>query len=120
MKTAAVSFESNAAGPFRSLCATMVDSMRGLGYWRAAEKDEKNGFPFTAALEWQEAAECFGWISLVSNRCWEEWERIMHLPRQLSTPIGESEVVLQLAVAALDAGAMANAAESLVPFAAAA
>ena len=69
-----------------------ADSLRGLGYWRAAEKDEKDGFPFTAAWEWQRAAECFGWTAGLSDRCWREWERIVHLPRRLANPIGESEL----------------------------
>jgi hypothetical protein len=121
MKTAAVKFESNLAGPFRSLFAITVGSVRGWDYWRAAEEDEKNGFPFTAALEWQEAAECFDWIALLSNRCWGQWERIMHLPRQLSKPIGESEeFVPQCVMAAPDTGANANGMESLVPVALAA
>jgi hypothetical protein len=116
---AAASFECNAAGPMRSLCTITADSVLGWRYWRAAEKDEKNGFPFTAAVEWQWAAECFGWLSLISDRCWREWERITHLPRRLASPIGEPEqVMLQYAPAVPDSGA--QEAEGLVHAASAA
>jgi hypothetical protein len=117
MKAAVIGFESNAAGPLRSLCAFTADSMRGVGYWRAAEEDEQDGLPFTAAQEWQRAAECFRWIAPIADRCWREWERIMHLPRNLSNPIEESEQVV-LAYATEDNGANVSATESLVASAA--
>jgi hypothetical protein len=56
-------------------------------YCLAAERDEKNGFPLTAAMEWRKAAELLGPITPMSDRCWLEWERIMHLPRHLAGPI---------------------------------
>jgi len=59
----------------------------------AARQDEKNGFPFTAAVEWHEAAELLAPITPMSDRCWREWERIMRLPRRLAGPIGTVNAV---------------------------
>jgi len=59
----------------------------GVAYRHAAARDEKNGFPFTAAVEWQKAAELLSPIPQVSDRCWQEWERIMHLPRRFAVPL---------------------------------
>ena len=56
-------------------------------YCLAARRDEKNGFPLTAALEWRKAADLVGPIGPMADRCWIEWERIMHLPRHLAGPI---------------------------------
>ena len=56
-------------------------------YCLAAQQDEKNGWPFTAALQWRKAAELFGPIASRADRCWIQWERIMHLPRHLAGPI---------------------------------
>ncbi len=55
---------------------------------RAAQRDENNGFPFTAAMEWRKAAELSSWITLLANRYWQEWEGIMKVPRRLAEPIG--------------------------------
>jgi hypothetical protein len=57
-------------------------------YCLAAQRDEKNGFPLTAAMEWRKAAELLAPITPISDRCWREWERIMRLPRRLAGPIG--------------------------------
>jgi hypothetical protein len=59
-----------------------------LRYLRAAQRDESDGLTFTAAMEWRKAAELSSCITLLSNRYWREWERIMHLPRRLAEPIG--------------------------------
>ena len=59
----------------------------GVAYRHAATRDEKNGFPFTAAVKWQKAAELLSPIPQVSDRCWQEWERIMHVPRRFAVPI---------------------------------
>jgi hypothetical protein len=56
-------------------------------YCLAAQRDEKNGFPFTAAMGWRKAAELLVPITPMSDRCWLEWERIMRLPRHLAGPI---------------------------------
>ena len=62
-------------------------------YCLAAERDEKNGFPLAAAMEWRKAAKLFGSGTPLADRCWREWERIMRLPRRLAEPIGASEAV---------------------------
>ena len=64
-----------------------------LRYRRAAQRDENNGFSFTAAMEWRRAAELSCWITPLANRYWREWERIMHLSRRLAVPIGVAQVV---------------------------
>lgn len=54
----------------------------------AAQRDEQNGFPLTAAMEWRRAAELSEPIALLAEHCWREWERLMHLPRHLASAIG--------------------------------
>lgn len=55
-------------------------------YGRAAQRDERNGFPNTAAFEWRKAAELFASKTRAAEYCWRQWERIMHLPRRLAGP----------------------------------
>jgi len=62
--------------------------VHALRYRWAAHRDEKKGFPLTAAMEWREAAALFAPITPLAERCWREWERIMRLPRRLAEPIG--------------------------------
>jgi hypothetical protein len=50
--------------------------------------DERNGFPYTAAMEWRQAADLFPGSTRAAEYFWRQWERIMHLPRQLAGPIG--------------------------------
>ena len=116
MKAAAVGFDINQASGRRSvrLPGIATDWKLGWGYWRAAERDEKNGFPFTAATEWQRAAECFGLIPLISDHCWREWERILHLPRQFAGPIVESNEVVLPCATAPDASAIAKGAGNVL------
>ena len=64
-----------------------------LRYRRAAQRDENNGFSFTAAMEWRRAAELSSWITPLANRYGREWERITHLSRRLAVPIGVAQVV---------------------------
>jgi hypothetical protein len=92
----------------------------GVGYWRAAERDEKNGFPFTAAMEWRRAAELFGPIALASGYCWREWERIMHLPRRLACPVVESAEVRLQYLLTFDSQKISKAAVNELPVALAA
>lgn len=66
-------------GAFRSAVAVR--------YCLAAQRHEKNGSPFVAALHWRKVAELVGPIGSMADRCWIEWERIMHLPRRLAGPI---------------------------------
>jgi hypothetical protein len=63
-------------------------------YCLAAQREEKNGFPLTAAVEWRKAAELLVSITPICDRCWREWERIMRLPRHLAGPIGAFNAVL--------------------------
>jgi hypothetical protein len=60
-------------------------------YCRAAQTEEKNGFAFTAAVEWQEAAQLLAPFPSLADHCWQQWERIMRLPRQLADPVAETQ-----------------------------
>ena len=75
-----------AHGRLKSILKIM-GPMHALHYRWAAQRDEKKGFPLTAAIEWREAAELFAPITPLVERCWREWERIMRLPRRLAEPI---------------------------------
>jgi len=95
MKTA-VKFDGRRRRTVRYTQQFMVATFRpaiAMRYCLAAQQDEKNGFPFTAAMGWRKAAELFVPITSMSDRCWVEWERIMRLPRQLAGPIGASNAV---------------------------
>jgi hypothetical protein len=63
-------------------------------YGRAAQLDERNGFPYTASMQWRHAAELFESDNLAADYCWRQWERIMHLPRQLAVPVSSSRHVI--------------------------
>jgi hypothetical protein len=67
---------------------------KAVHYACAAHKDERNGFPYTAAMEWHKAAELFAANTRAAEYCWQQWERIIHLPRQLAGPISDSRPVL--------------------------
>lgn len=51
---------------------------------RDAQREERNGFPYTAAMMWRSAAELFAPDTRAAECCWCEWERIMQLPRRLA------------------------------------
>jgi hypothetical protein len=70
--------------------AVAFSSAIAVRYCLAAERDEKNGFPLTAAMEWRKAAELLTLVPLAADRCWRKWERIMRLPRRLAGPIDRS------------------------------
>jgi len=53
---------------------------------RAAQREERNGFLYTAAMKWRKAAELFAPDTRAVECCWREWERIMQLPRRLAGP----------------------------------
>ena len=53
---------------------------------RDAQREERNGFKYTAAMKWRNAAELFAPDARVVEYCWCEWERIMQLPRRLAGP----------------------------------
>jgi hypothetical protein len=59
---------------------------KALHYIRAARRDERKGFPCTAAMEWRHATELFAPNARAVEYCWCEWERIMQLPRRLAGP----------------------------------
>ena len=60
-----------------------------VAWCRAAIRDEKSGYICSAAMEWRRAADRFGSTSTMAERCWRQWERLMHLPRRLAEPIGD-------------------------------
>jgi hypothetical protein len=76
----------------RRLLALAGTAPLALRYCLAAQRDEQNGFPFTAAMEWQKAADLFVPIGPFADLCWREWERIVRLPRQMAAPIGEQQL----------------------------
>jgi hypothetical protein len=53
---------------------------------RAAQREERDGFKYTAAMKWRNAAKLFAPDTRAVEYCWQEWERIMHLPRRLAGP----------------------------------
>jgi hypothetical protein len=61
----------------------------------AAKHDEDSGFPYTAAMEWRNAAELFS-LQILGEYCWRQWERIMRLPRRLAEPINISQLRVPL------------------------
>jgi hypothetical protein len=89
----AVKFVSNGkgspAGKVRRLLALAGTAPLAIRYCLAAQRDEQNGFPFTAAIEWQKAADLLVPIGLFADLCWRRWERIVRLPRQMAGPIGD-------------------------------
>jgi hypothetical protein len=70
--------------------STIVVPAKAFHYGCAAERDERKGFPYTAAMEWRKAAELFAPNTRAAEYSWRQWERIMHLPRRLAGPIGIS------------------------------
>jgi hypothetical protein len=66
--------------------------VRAFQYGCAAERDERNGFPYTAAMEWRKAAELTA-NTRAAEYSWRQWERIMQLPRRLAEPVGDSQPV---------------------------
>jgi hypothetical protein len=78
------------------LCARFLGSIvlsRAFQYLCAAHRDERNGFPYTAAMEWRDAAELLSPITLAAEYCWRQWERIMQLPREMAMPFRASHIV---------------------------
>jgi hypothetical protein len=53
---------------------------------RDAQREERNGFKYTAAMKWRSATELFASDARAVEYCWREWERIMQLPRRLAEP----------------------------------
>jgi len=73
----------------RRLFALAGTATLALRYCLAAQRDEKNRFPFTAAMEWQKAAFLFAPFAPFADLCWRQWERIVQLPRQMAEPISD-------------------------------
>ena len=82
------------AGVGAQLFSMVAAVAKAVHYVRAAQKDARNGFRYTAAMEWQLAAGLFASNTLATEYCWRQWERIMRLPRRLAGPIGDSCPVL--------------------------
>lgn len=71
----------------------VVVPAKAFQYGCAAERDERKGLPYTAAMEWRKAAELLTAKTRAAEYCWRQWERIMRLPRRLAGPIGLCNVV---------------------------
>jgi len=69
---------------------TLIARTRAFQYGQAAQRDERKGFRYTAALEWRNAAELFPRQTRAADYCWRQWERIMHVPRHLAMPVDDS------------------------------
>ena len=67
--------------------ANLAVFVKAVHYARTAQEDERNRFPYTAAMEWNHAADLFGTTTSAADYCWRQWERIMHLPRRLAGPL---------------------------------
>jgi hypothetical protein len=70
--------------------SNVIVPAKAFHYSLAAARDERNGFPYTAAMEWRQAADLFPPRTRAAEYFWRQWERIMHLPRRLAGPIGIS------------------------------
>jgi hypothetical protein len=70
-----------------------VNLAKAFLYTREAQREERNGFPYTAALKWRNAAELFAADTRAVDYCWSEWERIMQLPRRLAGPAGAAPTI---------------------------
>jgi hypothetical protein len=75
---------------WRYALALISGLMIGIAYCHAAQRDERDGYTITAALEWRRAAELMAPVPTAADRCWLQWERIMHLPRRLAGPVSAS------------------------------
>jgi len=63
---------------------------------RAAQREERNGFKYTAAMKWRSAAELFAPDARAAEYCWCKWERIMQLPRRLARPFGAGPTIVRV------------------------
>lgn len=74
------------AGAAMALVVTMSRFALAVEQHRAARTSERRGYPMTAAFQWRKTASLINDGDFV-ERCWCEWERLMHLPRRLSAAI---------------------------------
>jgi hypothetical protein len=95
-----------------TLCAWLLSNIilraKAFHYGHAAYRDEQNGFPYSAAMEWHKAAELFSPNTRAAEYSWRQWERIMRLPRRLAGPVGVSQhVVVPVKTGTISGPAMA-------------
>jgi hypothetical protein len=83
--------------------------VKALQYVRTAQEDERNRFPYAAAMGWRHAAKLFGTNTPAADYCWQQWERIMQLPRRLAGPF-ELKVPVAVPAVAVDRNSFAVAA----------
>jgi hypothetical protein len=90
----AIKFGGKAMGEVTRIWITgfFSGAVLAIAYSRAAQRDEKSGYAFTAAMEWRKAAIVLASFPGAADHCWQQWERIMHLPRRLAGPIGATVV----------------------------
>jgi hypothetical protein len=90
--------------------STIVVPAKAFQYGCAAERDERKGFPYTAAMQWRKAAELFAPNTRAAEYSWRQWERIMQLPRRLAKPIDISVLAASpLSAASVSRPAIASA-----------
>ncbi len=77
---------ARARGVAKTLIALASGPAIAIAYGVAASRDEKNGYRLTAAFEWRKAAELLAIFPSAADHCWQQWERIMNLPRRLADP----------------------------------
>jgi hypothetical protein len=53
---------------------------------KTARHTEAEGFVYAAAMQWRKAAGLFDSEEL-TDACWREWERIMHLSRRFAAAL---------------------------------
>jgi hypothetical protein len=78
--------ESNSNGIERPWTANLA---KAFDCSREAQREERDGLPYTAAMKWRNAAELFAPDMQAVEHCWREWERIMQIPRRLAGPACE-------------------------------
>jgi hypothetical protein len=78
----------------KTMCAWWLSKLfvvaSAFRYARAAQRDERNGFPYSAAMKWRYAGDLSAPNTPAAEYCWGQWERIMHLPRRLAEPVSDS------------------------------
>lgn len=94
----AVKFGGSAAATWGRALAVISGPVVRIACCRAAQRDEVNGYSFTAAMEWRKAAGFMALVPAASDYCWKQWERIMLLPRRLAAPIVEAPAIAQMSM----------------------
>ena len=54
---------------------------------KTARQTEAAGFSYAAAMQWRKAADLFDSDPWLSEVCWQQWERIMHLSRVFASAL---------------------------------